>query len=1138
MRSSNSLQRSLTWGAAIAVVSLSALPLSAQSTAHQRGAANNTHSPNKRTANAASSGKNQVVLTGLESAVKQWTEMRSLPAGRMSMAAYAKARAQRARLAYGSVNAPYASIPGYNPGNEAQSMSILPSAPGGIGILPTTGPIDGAGLTGWTNIGPQFITSPNPTPPPFGLIAPTPIWTPPGQTGFGPDYGAGRVNAAVVDPNNSGTIYIAAATGGIWKTVDGGANWLPLTDYPSSGVADGLAFSSLTIDNTGAIYAGTGDYDGTFALGVGLYKSQDGGTTWTKILDPATDPAVGQHSIRKVLARGGTLLVALGRNLPIASIQKFNVGVTGSAVPSGFIYRSTDGGSSFTQTASIPGGFVSNIIANKAGTKLYASADLIGVFVSTDDGQTWTKDIHISSGPTPLFFPMTNTNNPSTQRIDIAASLTEDDTIYALSEYNQAIFKKSTGSVNWLDVTNNFPADYGVNPTPGNPVPPAWQKATTDFFIKTSIANVNVGGIDDPNGPTPKIEELVYVGLNDLFISADGAASWFPVTNTTATFAETHSGQHDLVVNPSNPNSMLLLNDGGIYGLTYRPEDNTFSYASFNATLNVLPAFGSSTHPQDPTYALVGGLGMGTPRANFDLLHWPLVIGGDGGQNAIDPTRPLTQYATAQYGLPQNFFITEESWADYVIDFGTPRKNPPKINKATFNADIPIQANAPFEVPIVQSQANTHLIYSANQTFLVFDHGATVDSPGPYTAGTWTAAGQALTIPYPIAPLPTPNPPADFVTAISASPTNDQVVYAGTLYGGVWFSADRGGTGFRIDGNEKLTDPAPFNIPGLGPLPAAVPIGAIVSSPLNPRRAYVALAGSAGGGIPRVWRCDNITLGKNVVWVPISGSGGGALPDSPLTSMVLIPHDDEKTLYVGGDLGVYVTTNGGANWKLVNAVTDPSNPLVTLPGILPDVQVSQLNYNPSTATLDAATFGRGLWRLNNIGNDQPLKIQTSLQYYRGNKSRLKATVELYHPRIQYGPNNYQKLTPDPTAKQPFKLLNAATETRTGFLSAAGFFNQNVSSNGTFDVLVTVPRYLRKRVRVQFTNNQPVIVANMICGDVNGDNQVTAADAIAIARAIGFPSSSTLDLDGDGMITVRDFNIAIVNLGKKGDPTIP
>ncbi len=1131
MRSSNSLQRSLTRGAAIAVVSLSALPLSAQSASTRHGAANNTHSPNKRTANVSLSGKNQVLATGIEGAVKQWTELRSLPAGRMNMAAYAKARAQRARLSYGNVNAPYAPISGYNPRGEASTMSLTPSPFGVIGIPPTPIPIGGAGLTGWTNIGPQFITSPNPIPPPFGLAPPAPIWTPPGQTGFGPDYGAGRVNAAVVDPNNSSTIYIAAATGGIWKTVDGGANWLPLTDYPSSGVADGLAFSSLTIDNTGALYAGTGDYDGTFALGVGLYKSQDGGTTWTKILDPGTDPSVGQHAIRKVLARGGTLLVALGRNLPIASIKSFEQGVAGATAPSGFIYRSTDGGSSFTQTASIPNGYVSNIVANKAGTKLYASVDLIGVFVSSDDGQTWTKDLNISAGPAPAI------GNPaSTQRMDVAASLTEDDTIYALSEFNQGILKKSTGSTAWLDVTNNFPA-YSVGPTPSNPPPSSWEKASTDFFIKTSIANVNVGGIDDPNGPSPKIEELVYVGLNDLYLSADGADTWFPVTNTTATFAETHSGQHGLVINPTNPNSMLLLNDGGIYGLTYRPEDNTFQYASYNATLNVLPAFGSSFHPLDPTYALVGGLGMGTPRANFDLLHWPLVIGGDGGQNAIDPTKPVTQYATAQYGLPQNFFITEENWADYVIDFGTPKKNPPKINKATFNADIPIQANPPFEVPIVQSLANTHLIYSAEQTFMTFDHGGTVDTPGPYTAGTWTAGGKTLIVPFPISPLPTPAPPPDHVTAISASPTNDQVVYAGTLYGGVWFSASRGTSATRIDGNAKLTDPAPDNVPGLAPLPAAVPIGAIVSSPLNPRRVYVALAGSAGGNIPRVWRCDNITIAKTT-WVPISGSGGSALPDSPLTSMVLIPHDDEKTLYVSGDLGVFVTKDGGATWKLVNAVTDPSNPLVTLPGILPDVQVSQLSYNASTGTLDAATFGRGLWRLNNVGNDKPLKIQTSLQYYRGNKSRLKATVELYHPRIQYGPNANQKLTPDGTAKQPFKLLNAATELRTGFLSGAGFFNQNISSEGTFDVLITVPRYLRKRVRVQFTNNQPVILASMICGDVDGDNQVTGADANAIAQAIGLPSSSTLDLDGDGIITVRDFNIAVVNLGKKGDPTIP
>ncbi|WP_075343736.1 T9SS type A sorting domain-containing protein [Tenacibaculum agarivorans] len=90
--------------------------------------------------------------------------------------------------------------------------------------------------------------------------------------------GQGRINAIAVDPNNSNTYYIGAPAGGIWKSTDAGLNWSPLTDYlPHIGVS-GIAINP---DNSNIIYIATGDDDADDSFTAGVWKSTDGGSTWT-----------------------------------------------------------------------------------------------------------------------------------------------------------------------------------------------------------------------------------------------------------------------------------------------------------------------------------------------------------------------------------------------------------------------------------------------------------------------------------------------------------------------------------------------------------------------------------------------------------------------------------------------------------------------------------------------------------------------------------------------------------------------------------------------------------------------------------------------------------------------------------------
>jgi len=220
--------------------------------------------------------------------------------------------------------------------------------------------------TQWTSIGPKLI--------------------PLAQFDTDNTPASGRIRAIAIDPTNANTIYIGAASGGVWKTDDGGTTWRALTDTQCS-----LAMGAIAIDpsNNKVIYAGTGEGPTTidsFLSGCGLLKSTDGGVTWAQMgASVFTRPNDEGARIFKIAIAGNTLMVASNFGL----------------------FRSTDGGSTFTPMVLQPnttGGVATDVLIDPSHPMIIyaaigrsfgsggAGVPVNGFYKSDTGGNSWIRN--------------------------------------------------------------------------------------------------------------------------------------------------------------------------------------------------------------------------------------------------------------------------------------------------------------------------------------------------------------------------------------------------------------------------------------------------------------------------------------------------------------------------------------------------------------------------------------------------------------------------------------------------------------------------------------------------------------------------------------------------------------------------
>ncbi len=408
------------------------------------------------------------------------------------------------------------------------------------------------------------------------------------------DYlSSGRVTALAVDPNDTNTVYLGAAEGGIWKTTDGGLTWTPLTDQQ-----DSLAIGSLAIDpnDSNTIYAGTGE--GNFNLdayyGAGVLKSTDAGNTWTMTPGPFVGMSIGAIAISP----------ANGQDVMAGGVFS--------------IFVSNDGGQTWNGNGFVPGAVTSLVYDPTSPNIAYAAVGApfsgsSGVYQTTDGGQTWTP----VNGTGATALPLTNAG-----RIALAMDPSSPKTLYA-------------GLQNASGVTNPL---LGVYKTTDGGL--TWNQISSVGYCSKQCWYNNVVTVSPTN---PSL--LVGGGVTASF-STDGGATW----TSLLPFGNVHVDQHAVAFSKDG-STVYLGNDGGVW-VSSTSAISTASWRQLNTTLAITQFYpGVSTHPTNPSIAFGGS--QDNNVLNFTgQMKWHSVNCGDGAATAIDPSNPQSVYISCGGSTP------------------------------------------------------------------------------------------------------------------------------------------------------------------------------------------------------------------------------------------------------------------------------------------------------------------------------------------------------------------------------------------------------------------------------------------------------------------------------------------------------
>lgn len=802
------------------------------------------------------------------------------------------------------------------------------------------------------------------TPGQWALIGPSKA-TYPGvlnALGDGDQYVAsGRTIAMAIKPsctNSDCTLFIGAAGGGVWRTRKAlqGANW----EFVSGSFATN-AIGTLEIDpndpSGNTILAGTGEPNasGDSEAGMGIYRSTDGGDSWTLLPGSVTAPSNfrGRAISDIAIAPNGDIIVGVAR-----AVRGYS-GNTGGAttnpppseLPAAFgVYRSTDGGATFTLiwdgAGSIRG--VTHLeIDPSAPTTLYASAFQVGVYRSLDNGATWTQ----------IKMPLNGAFN--TDRPEFAVNaLPKGKTRMYVGIGNQGMPKArfwrtddaAAGAVVFTDLTTPQVEDYCTGQ--------CWY----DNFVVSPSGHPDVVYV----GGSFSYDQLVCCGSGKsngrgLLLSTDGGATWSDLTQDgDPNQAEgMHPDHHELVVNPNDPFEFFNGSDGGVVrggggfaDVSHKCDerglnaaDNAYcksllwrvpdSIVHLNAGLSTLQFNTISVSSQRPkNLAQAGTQDNGTFEYKGSSQVWWQEIYGDGGQSGFSVADDSLRFNTF-FGQASDVNFRNGDPTRWVIATGPIVSSPEGSNFYPPIIADPHPATAKTIFQGSQSVWRTQN-WGGDQAYLEANCPEFTTSAANPACGDFVRIGPAGATDLTSAAHGTR--PGGFVSRIARTPGNTGTIWVSTNTGRLFVSDNADAPAASVEWTRLDTLAA--NDPGRF-------ISGIYVDPSNPNLAWVSYSGynfNTPAQPGHVFQVDR--AGAAATWTNLDG-GTGPLGDLPVTDVVR--DDVTGTLYAATDFAVLkMPVSGG--WTLAGSG-------------MPMVEVAGLTIVPSERLLYAATHGRSIWRM-------------------------------------------------------------------------------------------------------------------------------------------------------------------------------
>ena len=464
----------------------------------------------------------------------------------------------------------------------------------------------------------------------------------------GPGNIGARANTIAVNPKDPNHILIGYSEGGIFMTRDGGTNWQPVFDKQLR-----LSIGDIVFDpnNSSIVYAGTGDpnISGYPFIGNGIYKSTDGGTSWSYI---GLDETRVISQIR-VSSQDANVIYVGAMGLPFEKNNDRG------------LYKSTNGGQSWQQILFVNDstGIADLVIHPQNHNIVYATAwnrirnnykSLVSgpdahIYKSVDGGQNWK----ILEGGLP-------TDASSRIGIDIAAS--NPNVLYAC--YTDAttfdlkdVFRSDDGGETWQSVGG------GVNPDIYGGF--GW------YFGKIRI--------------NPKDANDVFLLGVEMFRSKDGGQSWVRAVPPWWLY-DVHADKHDLIF---SEDKMYLTTDGGAYSA-----DITGEIWTKIENIPTTQFYRVGYNPHKPHLFYGGAQDNGTSGGNKDSINvWQRVFGGDGFQMLFHPLDSLTFYVETQNG---GLYVTDDGGDNF--------------DNATDGLNQSEPKN--WDMPIIMSKHNSEVLYT------------------------------------------------------------------------------------------------------------------------------------------------------------------------------------------------------------------------------------------------------------------------------------------------------------------------------------------------------------------------------------------------------------------------------------------